>query len=169
MKKNLVLVGMMGVGKTSVGKIVAQKQDLKFIDTDTNIEKKCDMTIYEIFSKKGEKFFRNQEEQEVLKILKKKECIIALGGGAFINKAIRSEILKNAVSIWLDVNLKILTTRLLKSKKRPLLNTENKENEINKLFSERKNIYKLANYRIDCKNMNKKNISQKIIKLYEKN
>ena len=159
---------MMGVGKTSVGKIVAQKQNLNFIDTDTNIERKSIMTISEIFNKKGEKYFRTLEELEVLKSLKKKDCVIALGGGAFLNKIIRGEVLKNTISIWLDLDLKTLTKRLMRNKKRPLLNKENKESEINKLFSERKNIYKLAKHRINCKNKNKKNIVNKIITLYEK-
>ena len=72
MKKNLVLLGMMGVGKTTLGKIVAKKQSLKFIDTDLNIEKKCSMKIAEIFEKKGEEFFRLWEEKEVLESLKKR-------------------------------------------------------------------------------------------------
>ena len=71
MRKNLVLLGMMGVGKTTIGKIVAKKQGLVFVDTDTNIEKKCSMKISEIFRKKGEKFFRIEEEKEVLKSLTK--------------------------------------------------------------------------------------------------
>ena len=75
MKKNLVLLGMMGVGKTTVGKIVAKKQGLEFIDTDVNIEKKCSMKILEIFRKKGEKFFRSEEEKEVLKSLKKNMAV----------------------------------------------------------------------------------------------
>ena len=77
MRKNLVLLGMMGVGKSTLGKIVAKKQDLKFIDTDSNIEKKCLMKISEIFKNRGEKFFRLLEEKEVLESLKKSECVIA--------------------------------------------------------------------------------------------
>ena len=168
MRKNLVLLGMMGVGKTTVGKIVAQKQGLEFIDTDINIEKKCSMRISEIFKKKGENFFRIEEEQEVLKSLKKNNCVIALGGGAFINKTVRSSILKNAVSIWLDTDLKTLSKRIKWSKKRPLLNKENNKKEINKLYLERKNIYKLANHKINCDDLNKKNIAKKIIIFYEK-
>ena len=168
MRKNLVLLGMMGVGKTTVGKIVAQKQGLEFIDTDINIEKKCSMRISEIFKKKGENFFRIEEEQEVLKSLKKNNCVIALGGGAFINKTVRSSILKNAVSIWLDTDLKTLNKRIKWSKKRPLLNKENNKKEINKLYLERKNIYKLANHKINCDDLNKKNIAKKIIIFYEK-
>jgi len=159
---------MMGVGKTTVGKIVAKKQNLEFIDTDKNIEKKCSMKISEIFKKKGEKFFRIEEEKESLKSFKKNNCVIALGGGAFINKTVRNNILKNAVSMWLDIDLKTLNKRIKWNKKRPLLNNKNNQEQINKLYSERKNIYKLANHRINCNNLNKENIANKIIIFYEK-
>ena len=168
MKKNLVLLGMMGVGKTTAGKNVAKKQSLEFIDTDLVIEKKCSMKISEIFKKKGENFFRNEEEKEVLKLFKKKNCVIALGGGAFINDSIRTNVLKNSISIWLDINLQTLTKRINWNKKRPLLDYKNNKKIINQLYSKRKNIYKLANYRIDCNNLDKKSIADKIINLYEK-
>ena len=168
MKKNLVLLGMMGVGKSTLGKIVAKKQGLIFIDTDLNIEKKHSMKILEIFEKKGEDFFRLQEEKEVLGSLKKKECVIALGGGAFMKKTVRDKILKDTVSIWLDINLKTLNKRIKWNNKRPLLNEENNLKKINKLYDERKNIYKLANHRINCDNLNKYNIAKKIIIFYEK-
>ena len=112
---------MMAVGKTTLGKIVAKKQGLEFIDIDANIEVKCSMKISEIFKKKGEKFFRINEENEVLKSLKKNNAVISLGGGAFINKILRENILKNAISIWLDVDIKTLVKRIAKNKKRPLL------------------------------------------------
>ena len=168
MKKNLVLLGMMGVGKTTIGKIVAKKQGLEFVDTDINIEKRCSMKILEIFKKKGEKFFRIEEEKEVLKSLTKNNCVIALGGGAFVNKSIRNSILKNAISMWLDNDLMTLSKRIKWNKKRPLLDKKNNQKKINKLYSERKNIYKLANYRIDCTDLSKKNIVNKIIIFYEK-
>ncbi len=167
MKKNLVLLGMMGVGKTTLGKIVAKKQGLAFIDTDARIEKNNEMKISEIFKTKGEKFFRSQEEKEVLNSLKKNQCVIALGGGAFINKKIRNEILKKTVSIWLDENLKILNKRIKWNKKRPLINDRNSLSQIQELYEKRKNIYKLANYKIDCKHLSKKNIVDKIIIFYE--
>ena len=168
MRKNLVLVGMMGVGKTTLGKIVSKMTDLKFIDTDANIEKNCLMKISEIFKRKGEKFFRLEEKKEVLKLLKESNSVIALGGGAFIDKTIRDKILKNAISIWLNTNLKDLNKRTKWNNKRPLLNKENNQKEINKLYENRKGIYKLANYRINCDNLSKKNIAKKIITLYEK-
>ena len=158
----------MGVGKTTLGKIVSKMTDLKFIDTDANIEKNCLMKISEIFKRKGENFFRLQEKKEVLKLLKESNSVIALGGGAFIDKTIRDNILKNAISIWLDTNLKDLNKRTKWNNKRPLLNKENNQKEINKLYEDRKGIYKLANYRINCDNLSKKNIAKKIITLYEK-
>ena len=168
MKKNLVLLGMMAVGKTTLGKIVAKKQELKFIDIDASIEKKNSMTIKEIFKKKGEKFFRMEEENEILKSLEKNNCVIALGGGAFMNKTVRENILKNAISIWLNVDIKTLNQRVKLNQKRPLLKEENNQKKITKLYAERKNIYKLANHQIACDKLSKKNIAEKIIALYEK-
>ena len=167
-KKNLVLLGMMAVGKTTMGKIVAKKQELKFIDIDVCIEKKNSMAIREIFKKKGEKFFRIEEEKEVLKSLEKSNCIIALGGGAFINKILRENILKNAISIWLSVDIKTLNRRVNWNQKRPLLKKENSQHKIKELYAKRKNIYKLAKHQIACDNLSKKNIAEKIIALYEK-
>ena len=167
-RKNLVLLGMMGVGKTTLGKIVAKKIGLKFIDTDANIEENCSMKISEIFKRKGEKFFRLEENKEVSKSLKESNSVIALGGGAFINKTIRDNVLKSAVSIWLDVDLKDLNKRINWNNKRPLLNEENNLKKINKLYDERKNIYKLANHKINCNNLSKESIAKKIITLYEK-
>ena len=168
MKKNLVLLGMMGVGKTTLGKIVAKKQSLKFIDTDLNIEKKCSMKIAEIFEKKGEDFFRLWEEKEVLESLKKSKCVIALGGGAFMNKTVRDKILKDSISVWLDINLETLHKRIKWNKKRPLLDKKNNQKKINKLYTERKNIYKLANHKIVCDNLSKEDVANKIIIFYEK-
>ena len=168
MKKNLVLLGMMAVGKTTLGKIVAKKQELKFIDIDASIEKKNSMTINDIFKKKGEKFFRIEEEKEVLKSLEKNNCIIALGGGAFMNKTVRENILKNAISIWLNVDIKTLNQRVKWNQKRPLLKEENNQKKITELYAERKNIYKLANHQIACDNLTKEDIAEKIIALYEK-
>ena len=168
MKKNLILLGMMGVGKSTLGKIAAKKQGLKFIDTDLNIEKKCSMKITEIFKKKGEDFFRLQEEKEVLESLKKSKCIIALGGGAFMNKSIRNIILKNSISVWLDVNLKTLNKRIKWNKKRPLLYEKNTEEKIKTLYKERRNIYKLAKHKINCYGLSKESIVEKILIYYEK-
>ena len=167
MRKNLVLLGMMAVGKSTMGKIVAKRQGLEFIDTDNRIEKKWSMKISEIFENKGEDFFRIEEEKEVLECLKKNKIVLALGGGAFMNKNIRNLILKNSLSFWLDLNLKTVNERVKWNKKRPLLNHQNTEEIIKKLYSERKNIYKLAKYKINCDKISKGKIVEKIIFFYE--
>ena len=168
MKKNLVLLGMMAVGKTTMAKIVAEKLKLEFIDIDSIIEKKNSMKIGEIFEKKGESFFRLEEEKEVLKSLKKNNCVIALGGGAFINQTIRENVLKNAISIWLDADIKILAERTEWSQKRPLLKTNNNEKTLKEIYEKRKEIYKLADHKILCDKLQKENLTKKIIELYEK-
>ena len=126
------------------------------------------MTIAEIFTKKGENFFREEEEKVVLKSLKKNNCVIALGGGAFINKTVRENILKNAISIWLDIDIETLNNRVKQNYKRPLLNKENNLTKLKELYSERKKIYELSNHKIECGKLSKENIANKIIALYEK-
>ena len=158
---------MMGVGKSTLAKIVAKKLNLKFIDTDLNIEKKWSMKISEIFENKGEDFFRIEEEKEALECLKKNKIVLALGGGAFMNKNVRNSILKNSLSFWLDLNPKTIYERVKWNKKRPLLNHENTEEIIKRLYAERKDIYKLAKYKINCDKMKKEKIVEKIIFFYE--
>ena len=168
MKKNLVLLGMMTVGKTTLGKIVAKNLGLSFIDTDKHIEKKNSMRVSEIFEKKGEKFFRLEEKREINKILKKNECVISLGGGAFVDKALRNNILKNSISIWLDLSIKILSQRAKWNKKRPLLKKADNFEILRDIYEKRKNIYKMANHKILCDNLTKKSIVSMIEAIYEK-
>ena len=167
-KKNLVLLGMMAVGKTTLARIVSKKHSLQFIDIDLNIRRKNSMTIAEIFEKKGEKFFRKEEEKEVLKSLKKNNCVIALGGGAFINKTVREHVLKSSISIWLDVDIETLNNRIKQNDKRPLLGKENNQIKLKELYIQRKKIYELSNHKIECGKLSKENIANKIIALYEK-
>ena len=125
--------------------------------------------VVDIFKKKGEKFFRLEEKLEILKVLKKDNCVIALGGGAFVDKVVRNNILKNAVSVWLDINLITLNKRVKWNKKRPLLDTKNTQKKLDELYYNRKAIYKLANYKINCDNLSKDIIVKKIISFYENN
>ena len=165
-KKNLVLLGMMGVGKTGIGKYVARRLKIDFFDIDKLIEEKNEMKITEIFKTKGEIYFRKEEEFVTIKYLNKKESIISLGGGGFINDKIRKKVLSECISVWLNVNLETIYTRLKNSKKRPLIYNNN-QNNIGKIFMERKKIYSLANHEINCDNLNLNQISNRIIKLYE--
>ena len=167
MKENLVLIGMMGVGKSTVGKRLAKKLKLKFIDIDEIIEKKEKKTIKEIFEIKGENYFRKIEKKITIEVLKKDNFVIALGGGAFMNPSIRKEAESSAMSFWLDLKLESLIMRLKNVKKRPLLNQNNLKNSINKFYSERKKIYSKSNFRIKCDSLTVSQVVNKIIKIYE--
>ena len=101
-KENLVFLGMMGSGKSSIGFLVAKKLNLQFIDIDDEIEKDYGSSIKNIFKKKGEQFFRKFEEKITLKVLKNNSNVISLGGGAFMNKIIRTEVLRKNISFWLN-------------------------------------------------------------------
>lgn len=167
-RKNLVLLGMMAVGKTTLGRILAEKLSMQFIDTDKNIEKENFMKIGKIFETKGELFFRKEEEKTVLNSLKKENCVIALGGGAFMNKTVREQILKSSISFWLKDDIKILNKRTKRNQNRPLLKDKDGEKKLSELYAQRKNIYKLAKYKIECNKQGKNSIVKKIMELYEK-
>jgi len=167
LNKNLILTGMMGVGKSTVGEKLAKKMKLKFVDIDQIIELKEKATISEIFKNRGENYFRKFEKKITLGELKKINLVIALGGGAFMNETIRKEVKDTSVSFWLDLNVKSLLPRLKNLKKRPLLNQNNLEKKMNKIYSERKKIYNESNFRIKCESLKIDDIVNKIIKLYE--
>tara|TARA_B110001452_G_C15133170_1_gene394779 strand:+ start:52 stop:561 length:510 start_codon:yes stop_codon:yes gene_type:complete len=169
LKKNLILTGMMGVGKSTIGKAVSKHLSMNFIDIDKIIERKLELTIQEIFKKRGESFFRKLEEQVTLEEMKKSNKVISLGGGAFMNIKIRSYVITNTKSFWLNLDTKELAKRLNSSKKRPLLNDKNIKLTLEKIYNERKMTYSLANHIIDCNNLNTDLIVKKIAKLYEKN
>ena len=166
MKKNLVLIGMMGSGKTTIGKELSKKSSLKFKDTDLLIENHEKMKIREIFEQKGEAFFRSIEEKIVLKTLKSSNQVIALGGGSFLNKKIRSDVLNNSISFWLNWKNEIILNRISNTKKRPKLNNLNSK-DILKLINSRVKIYLKADFKINCDNLNKFQIVKKILKIYE--
>ena len=168
MKKNLVLTGMMGVGKSTVGKNLAQKLSYNFVDIDRTIESREGSTINLIFKNKSESYFRKLENEISLEKLKKKNTVVSLGGGAFLNKSIRREVKNTSVSFWLDVDVSELIKRLKKTKKRPLLYNKNLNVTVNKIYLERKKTYSEADYRIKCNYLGPDKIVDKILKLYEK-
>ena len=167
-KKNLVLLGMMGSGKSTIGKLIAKKLNAKFIDIDKVIEKETNMTITKIFLEKGETFFRNLEEKTSLNLLNSHDNIISLGGGGFINNEIKKKVLSNSLSFWLSCNTYTLLNRIKKSKKRPLVFNLD-DNEIIHLITKRSKIYSKAHFKIRCNKLSKNEIVKKIIKLYEAN
>ena len=167
-KENLVFLGMMGSGKSSIGSLVAKKLKLDFIDVDKEIEKELGQTISKIFETKGEDYFRKYEEKITLKILKINPIVISLGGGAVVNKVIRKEILKNHTSFWLNWKIETLLNRIKNSKKRPIA-FNSTENELIDLIKKRSNIYSKALYEIKCDKLSKSEIVRKILDNYETN
>ena len=165
-KENLVFLGMMGSGKSSIGSLVAKKLKINFIDIDKEIEKELGASIKKIFKTKGENYFRKFEEKITLKKLRLSSVVISLGGGAFINKNIRKEVLKNNLSFWLNWNENILLSRIKNSKKRPLALYAT-DNELIDLIQKRSNIYSKALYEIKCDNLSKSQIVKKILEIYE--
>ena len=167
MKKNLVLTGMMGVGKSTIGKDLSNKLNMQFKDIDAIIEKRLSISIADIFDKKGEEYFRNIEEKESLNYIKKNNLIIALGGGAFMNENIRNITNSLCVSIWLDLKAKNIFERIKMNKRRPLFNTKSTEEDVKKICDRRKKTYSLANYRVDCNSKTKNQIVKEIVEIYE--
>ena len=155
---------MMASGKSTIGRLLAKKLNLRFYDTDFIIEKKTKMKIYEIFKKKGETEFRNLEKKITLKLLKKSNCVISLGGGAFLNNNIRRVVQNSGTSICLDWSHKTIINRIKKNNKRPIaLNLTS--NEIKDLIINRSKIYSEAKYKINCENMKKLEIVNMIVKI----
>ena len=168
LKKNLVLLGMMGSGKSTIGYLLSKNLNLEFYDIDSIIEKQDGRKIAEIFNTEGEDFFRKLEEKVSIKILKLKNKVVSLGGGAFLNENIRKEVLSNNVSFWLNWKSNTLINRIKRNNKRPIINNSN-ENEIKKLISKRLKIYSMADFKIDCEKLSKNDITRKILDIYEKN
>jgi len=168
LRKNLVLTGMMGVGKSTIGKRVASRLSFNFIDIDQLIEQKEGCSINLIFKKKGENYFRKLENDITLSQLKKNKSVIALGGGAFLNRNIRRETKKICLSFWLDLSTDEIINRLRKSNKRPLLLKKNLVETINKIYLERKRTYNESSFRVRCNFLKPEEIVDKIILFYEK-
>jgi len=166
--KNLTLTGMMGVGKSTIGKILAKKLNYNFVDVDKLIESKENLSINLIFKHKGESYFRKIEYKVILSELKNNNSVISLGGGAFLNNAIRKNAKKLSTSFWLDVPVEELIKRLKKNKKRPLLLNKNLSETVKKIYFDRKKIYNEADYRIKCNSLRSGEIVNKILNLYEK-
>ena len=168
LNKNLVFLGMMGSGKSSIGNLVSKKLNLPFIDIDNLIVKNTGMSISEMFETKGEVYFRNLEEKITLKSLKKIKNVISLGGGGFINAKIRKEILANHFSFWLNWDESTLIKRIKNSKKRPIA-FKSTDQEIRTIIKLRSKIYTNAHFKINCNKLTKTEIVKKIIKIYELN
>ena len=167
-KKNLILIGMMGSGKSTIGSLISKKLNVKFIDIDSVLEDVTKMKIVEIFEKKGENFFRNLEEKITLKLLNSTNNVISLGGGGFINEKIRKEVLKNNFSFWLNCDTQTLLNRIKKNQRRPIAFNLS-DSELTELITKRTKIYSKAQFKINCHKLTKTEIVKKILKIYGHN
>jgi len=155
-KINITLCGMMGSGKSTIGKLLAKKLNFVFIDTDKLIEEKTGKSINEIFLQDGENHFRQLEEKITINILKNPKYVISLGGGSIVSNAIRNIIQKKSYNIYLKVCIDTLTKRLTKSKNRPLIMNKNINQTLSELIKKREKFYKEADIIIN----NEKNINE---------
>src|SRR5262245_53370547 len=147
--RSLVLVGMMGAGKTSVGKRLAAKLGPPFVDADAEIEAGAQLTISEIFERFGEAYFREGERKVIARLLMSGPMVLATGGGAFMNPATRENIARHGVSIWLKPSFDVLLARVRKKSNRPLLKTADPEQTLRELLEGRSPIYALADFTIE--------------------
>ena len=151
-KKTIVLVGIMGAGKSTVGKILADRLGMRFIDADQEIERAAGCTITDFFEKYGEVEFRKGEERVISRILAGEPCVLATGGGAFMSEATRLLIKKIATSVWLRVSFEVLAKRLEKRSDRPLLQTADPQQTLKALIKKRYPIYNDADFIVDVEN-----------------
>ena len=144
LKKTVVMVGMMGAGKTAVGKALAHALNAPFLDSDAEIEKAANMTIPEIFERDGEPFFRLKERQVIARLLDEKQGVLSTGGGAFMAAENREMITERGVAVWLDATLPVLWNRVKHKNTRPLLRTPDPKATLREIYEQRVPIYALA-------------------------
>jgi shikimate kinase len=142
--RSLVLVGMMGAGKSSIGRRLAARLEIPFVDADAEIERAAGMTISDMFAKHGESSFRSGEARVIARLLDAGPQVLATGGGAFMNAETRVLIGQKGISIWLNADFDILMRRIRRRNDRPLLNTENPADTLQRLIEERYPVYQLA-------------------------
>jgi len=146
--KPIVLVGLMGVGKSTVGRRLANRLGVPFVDADHEIEVAADMTVGEIFEKFGEPYFRDGERRVIARLVDGQPQVIATGGGAFIHDETRAMILEHAIAIWLDAPTRVLAERVRRRDTRPLLRDRDPQAVLDELAAKRNPIYAQAPIRI---------------------
>ena len=147
--KTVVMVGMMGAGKTAVGRALAARIGVPFLDSDSEIESAANMTIREIFERDGEQFFRAKESQVIGRLLDEQKGILSTGGGAFLSDANRQMISDRGVSVWLRADLEVLWNRVRHKDTRPLLRTSDPHATLRALYEARVPLYAQANLIVD--------------------
>lgn len=162
-KKTITLVGLMGCGKSTIGKRLARFLDLPFIDLDNYIEESAGLSVTEIFEKHGEAYFRDLELKTINKIIDGQQVILATGGGAFINDSIRKLIKEKTISVWINADLPTLLERVSRKNNRPLLEGGNKEEILKGLIEKRYPIYEQADITVNTTRGTHEVVMQRII------
>lgn len=162
-RRNLVFVGLMGAGKSAIGRMVAGQLGLPFVDTDVEIERVSRMTVSELFAAYGEDEFRALETRVIKRLLKSGPRVISTGGGAFINEKTRRQIEKGGISLWLNADLDVLWERVNKRDHRPLLKTENPKKTLEDLMQKRYPIYALADISVVSRDVRKEVIANEVL------
>jgi shikimate kinase len=162
--RNLILVGLMGAGKSSVGRIVASHLGIPFVDSDAEIERVSRMSITELFAAYGEEEFRALETRVMKRLLKNGPRVVSTGGGAFINDRTRRHIKKGGVSVWLKADLDVLWERVNKRDTRPLLKTENPKKTLENLMNARYPVYALADLTVMSRDVRKELMADEVLK-----
>ncbi|MTI18291.1 shikimate kinase [Rhodobacteraceae bacterium RKSG542] len=165
--KSIVLVGIMGCGKSTVGRRLAQYLSLPFIDADAEIERAADRTIKEIFEEHGEPYFREGEKRVISRLLGEGPHVLATGGGAFMNDETRARIKEAGVSVWMKAELPVIMQRVRKRPTRPLLQTADPEGTMRKLMDERYPIYAQADMTIWSRDVTHEAVMEEILKALE--
>lgn len=140
----IVLVGMMGAGKTAVGQALAQMLDAPFLDSDHEIQRAANMEVSEIFARDGEAFFREREAEIIARLLQSHHGVLSTGGGAFLQDRNRSQISEHGVSVWLNADLDLLWQRVRHRDTRPLLRTPDPQATLRTLYDARVPVYAMA-------------------------
>lgn len=159
----LVLVGMMGAGKTTVGRRIAARLGRRFLDSDEEIEKAAQMTIPEIFAQRGEPEFRTGETRVIQRLLKETDLVLATGGGAFVNLDTRALVKSDAVSVWLKADVDVLFERVSRRSNRPLLKTANPRATLEKLVEDRYPIYAEADVTVLSRDVPQDSVAADVI------
>jgi len=151
LKKSVAFVGMMGAGKTAVGRAVAEKLSVPFLDSDHEIEQAANMSVAEIFARDGEPFFRDREAQVIRRLFENEICILSTGGGAFMSQEVREIMTHSGMSLWIKADLDLLWSRVKSKDTRPLLQTADPYGALNSIFEARKDTYALADLIVEAK------------------
>ena len=161
----IVLVGMMGAGKTTVGRKLAAKLDRTFVDCDKEIEAAANMSIADFFEAHGEEEFRAGEKRVISRILKDRDVVVATGGGAFMNEQTRKLIEDEAVSVWIKADFELLFSRVSRRATRPLLKTANPRETLQKLIDVRDPVYAEADVTVISKDVPQDTVATEIVGL----